>query len=104
MGRGGFEATMEQVLSMLAARRRSPVKAADIGRESILDSCLLVTKGLMAVTPLTGLLGGYFHYLNFHEQKVGEQAKAVLASSRSDRPRRRSKGHTRNSPSPNTHR
>ncbi|HEV2155702.1 hypothetical protein [Bradyrhizobium sp.] len=42
------------------------------------DSRLSVTKGLTAVTLLTGFLGGYFQYLNSYEQKVGEQAKADM--------------------------
>jgi len=42
------------------------------------DSRLSVTKGLTAVTLLTGFFGGYFQYLNAYEQKVGEQAKADM--------------------------
>ena len=42
------------------------------------DSRLSVTKGLTAVTLLTGLVGGYFQYMNSYDQKMGEQAKADM--------------------------
>lgn len=42
------------------------------------DSRLSVTKGLTAVTLLTGLLGGSFQYMSSYEQKVGEQAKTDM--------------------------
>ncbi|MBR0827461.1 hypothetical protein JQ596_18200 [Bradyrhizobium manausense] len=44
------------------------------------DSRLSVTKGLTIVTLLTGFFGGYFQYLNSYEEKVGEQAKADMAT------------------------
>jgi hypothetical protein len=42
------------------------------------DSRLSVTKGLTAVTLLTGLVGGYFQYTNSYDQKMSEQAKADM--------------------------
>jgi hypothetical protein len=42
------------------------------------DSRLSVTKGLTAVTLLTGLIGGSFQYMNSYDQKMGEQAKADM--------------------------
>lgn len=67
---------MEQDLPKEAARTQPPAGAWQ--RIQSWDSRLSVTKGLTAVTLLTGFLGGYFQYLNSYEQKVGEQAKADM--------------------------
>jgi hypothetical protein len=70
---------MEQDLPKDAARAQSPGEAPGAWqRIQSWDSRLSVTKGLTAVTLLTGFLGGYFQYLNSYEQKVGEQAKADM--------------------------
>jgi len=59
-------------------RTQPPAGAGVWQRIQSWDSRLSVTKGLTAVTLLTGFLGGYFQYLNSYEQKVGEQAKADM--------------------------
>ncbi|GAC1340829.1 MAG: hypothetical protein NVSMB20_17020 [Bradyrhizobium sp.] len=46
----------------------------------VLDSWFSVAKGLTLVTVLTGLLGGYFQYLNAYEEKVSVQAKDDMAA------------------------
>lgn len=69
---------MEQDLPKDAARTQSPDEPGVWQRIQSWDSRLSVTKGLTAVTLLTGFLGGYFQYLNSYEQKVGEQAKADM--------------------------
>lgn len=70
---------MEQDLPKHTARTQASTDAPGIWqRIQSWDSRLSVTKGLTAVTLLTGFLGGYFQYLNSYEQKVGEQAKADM--------------------------
>jgi hypothetical protein len=66
-----------------SARKRSDDTAKKSGlwkQVQSWDSRLSVTKGLTIVTLLTGFFGGYFQYLNSYEEKVGEQAKADMAS------------------------
>ncbi|EJN12067.1 hypothetical protein PMI42_04674 [Bradyrhizobium sp. YR681] len=68
---------MEQ--SQDAARTQPPADTPSAWqRIQSWDSRLSVTKGLTAVTLLTGLLGGSFQYMSSYEQKVGEQAKADM--------------------------
>ncbi|MGY4291636.1 hypothetical protein ACVWXO_010902 [Bradyrhizobium sp. LM2.7] len=70
---------MEQDLPKETARTQPPADAPGVWqRIQSWDSRLSVTKGLTAVTLLTGFLGGYFQYLNSYEQKIGEQAKADM--------------------------
>jgi len=70
---------MEQDLRKDAAQTQSPADAPGFWQRILSwDSRLSVTKGLTAVTLLTGFLGGYFQFLNSYEQKVGEQAKADM--------------------------
>jgi hypothetical protein len=69
---------MEQDLPKDTARTQPAAGAGVWQRIQSWDSRLSVTKGLTAVTLLTGFLGGYFQYLNSYEQKVGEQAKTDM--------------------------
>jgi hypothetical protein len=70
---------MKQDLPDQAARTQAATEAPGVWQKiQSWDSRLSVTKGLTAVTLLTGFLGGYFQYLNSYEQKVGEQAKADM--------------------------
>lgn len=47
------------------------------------DSQFSVAKGLTMFTLLTGLLGGYFQYLNAYDEKVSAQAKADMTDATS---------------------
>lgn len=70
---------MEQDLQKEAARTQSVPDAPGMWqRIQSWDSRLSVTKGLTAVTLLTGLVGGYFQYMSSYDQKMGEQAKADM--------------------------
>lgn len=69
---------MEQDLPKEAARAQSPAKPGVWQRIQSWDSRLSVTKGLTAVTLLTGLVGGYLQYINSYDQKMSEQAKTDM--------------------------
>lgn len=70
---------MEQDLPKETARTQPTADAPGVWqRIQSWDSRLSVTKGLTAVTLLTGLVGGYFQYMNSYDQKMGEQAKADM--------------------------
>lgn len=70
---------MEQDLPKQTARTQAATDAPGIWQKvQFWDSRLSVTKGLTAVTLLTGLVGGYFQYMSSYDQKMGEQAKADM--------------------------
>ncbi|MBR0859563.1 hypothetical protein [Bradyrhizobium liaoningense] len=70
---------MEQDLPKEAARAQPAANAPGVWqRIQSWDSRLSVTKGLTAVTLLTGLVGGYFQYISSYDQKMSEQAKTDM--------------------------
>ena len=74
---------MQDVPNAPKRARAASDKPSLLDRIQAWDSRLSVTKGLTIVTLLTGFFGGYFQYLNSYEEKVGEQAKADMASATS---------------------
>ncbi len=70
---------MEQDLPMQTARTQPTIEAPGVWQKiQFWDSRLSVTKGLTAVTLLTGLVGGYFQYMSSYDQKMGDQAKSDM--------------------------
>ena len=64
-------------------QENEPNRPTLVDRIKFWDSQFSVAKGLTMFTLLTGLLGGYFQYLNAYDEKVRAQAKADMTDATS---------------------